>query len=283
MTERRFTEHTPRRMGFVVAFAALLALIAAVLPSSTAYSSAAKKHSQPKPTIVLVHGAFADASGWDAVAKRLQHRGYTVSAGEPAARPDGRRGVRQVFLDTLPRPDRPRRPLLRRRGHHQRRHRQRQRQSAGLHRRLCARRGRDGRCRERARRSPGASRCCSPTSVPRPFPGGAPDNPDVYINPAASVRCSPPTCRPRRPRSWRPASAPLRSPPSALRPVRRPGRRSRPGIIVASQDHTIPPTAERVMAARANAHTIEINSSHVAMISHPAVTTRLILRAATSG
>ena len=52
--------------------------------------------------------------------------------------------------------------------------------------------------------------------------------------------------------------------------------------LVASQDHTIPPTAERVMAARAGAHTIEINSSHVAMISHPGVTTRLILKAAAS-
>ena len=44
----------------------------------------------------------------------------------------------------------------------------------------------------------------------------------------------------------------------------------------------IPSTAERVMAARAGAHIIEINSSHVAMISHPGVTTRLILKAATS-
>jgi pimeloyl-ACP methyl ester carboxylesterase len=30
--------------------------------------------STPKPTIVLVHGAFADASGWDGVIERLQAR-----------------------------------------------------------------------------------------------------------------------------------------------------------------------------------------------------------------
>jgi hypothetical protein len=36
------------------------------------------------------------------------------------------------------------------------------------------------------------------------------------------------------------------------------------------------------MAARAGAHTIEIHSSHVAMMSHPDVSTRLILEAATS-
>src|SRR5262249_1805865 len=33
-----------------------------------------------KPTIVLVHGAFADASGWSEVIDRLQKRGYNVVA-----------------------------------------------------------------------------------------------------------------------------------------------------------------------------------------------------------
>jgi pimeloyl-ACP methyl ester carboxylesterase len=34
----------------------------------------------PKPTIVLVHGAWADASSWNAVASHLQNEGYTVLA-----------------------------------------------------------------------------------------------------------------------------------------------------------------------------------------------------------
>ncbi len=33
-----------------------------------------------KPTIVLVHGAFADASGWNGVTERLQDKGYKVLA-----------------------------------------------------------------------------------------------------------------------------------------------------------------------------------------------------------
>ena len=33
-----------------------------------------------KPTIVLVHGAFADASSWNGVIGRLQQQGYTVVA-----------------------------------------------------------------------------------------------------------------------------------------------------------------------------------------------------------
>jgi pimeloyl-ACP methyl ester carboxylesterase len=41
-----------------------------------------------KPTVVLVHGAFADGSSWDGVIERLQRRGYTTVA--PAI---GLRGV----------------------------------------------------------------------------------------------------------------------------------------------------------------------------------------------
>jgi hypothetical protein len=33
-----------------------------------------------KPTTVLVHGAFADASSWSGVIERLQQRSYTVVA-----------------------------------------------------------------------------------------------------------------------------------------------------------------------------------------------------------
>ena len=41
-----------------------------------------------KPTIVLVHGAFADGSSWNGVIERLLPEGYTVIA--PA---NGLRGV----------------------------------------------------------------------------------------------------------------------------------------------------------------------------------------------
>jgi pimeloyl-ACP methyl ester carboxylesterase len=34
----------------------------------------------PLPTVVLVHGAFADASSWNGVVTRLQKRGYTIVA-----------------------------------------------------------------------------------------------------------------------------------------------------------------------------------------------------------
>ncbi|GAA4483403.1 alpha/beta hydrolase [Rhodococcus olei] len=49
---------------------ALVAALAAALISPAA--------AQPKPTIVLVHGAFADTTSWDPVAAELRGRGYTV-------------------------------------------------------------------------------------------------------------------------------------------------------------------------------------------------------------
>jgi hypothetical protein len=39
------------------------------------------------PTIVLVHGAFADASSWNGVIERLQPQGYPVVRLSPPADP----------------------------------------------------------------------------------------------------------------------------------------------------------------------------------------------------
>ena len=52
--------------------------------------------------------------------------------------------------------------------------------------------------------------------------------------------------------------------------------------MVATADRSINPDQERMMAKRASAKTIEVNSSHVAYISHPKETAKLIEQAATS-
>jgi pimeloyl-ACP methyl ester carboxylesterase len=49
--------------------------------------------------------------------------------------------------------------------------------------------------------------------------------------------------------------------------------------MVAKNDRIIPPEAERAMAARANATTVEVNSSHVPMISQPQKVISLIVDA----
>ena len=50
--------------------------------------------------------------------------------------------------------------------------------------------------------------------------------------------------------------------------------------LVAQKDEAIPPDAERQFAARMGADTVEIPSSHVAMVSHPVEVTGLIEKAA---
>ena len=52
--------------------------------------------------------------------------------------------------------------------------------------------------------------------------------------------------------------------------------------MVATEDRSINPDQERMMAKRANAKTVEVNSSHVAYMSHPKETAKLIEEAATS-
>ena len=62
-----------------------------------------------------------------------------------------------------------------------------------------------------------------------------------------------------------------------------PAWRSLPSwYLVAQNDEALPPDAERQFAARMGATTVEIPSSHVAMVSHPAEVTDLIQKAAES-
>jgi pimeloyl-ACP methyl ester carboxylesterase len=53
--------------------------------------------------------------------------------------------------------------------------------------------------------------------------------------------------------------------------------------LVATNDEAIPPDAERMFAKRMGAHTIEVASSHLAMISHPGEVVELIELAAGRG
>ena len=63
----------------VLALGIALALVF-TLTSSASSGGGHKPKPAVKPTVVLVHGAFADASGWAAVVERLQRRGYDVLA-----------------------------------------------------------------------------------------------------------------------------------------------------------------------------------------------------------
>ncbi|MFJ9038418.1 alpha/beta fold hydrolase [Streptomyces sp. NPDC102406] len=60
----------------VVAAAVGLSVAAVTLPGA----AGAAPRPPVRPTIVLEHGAFADASGWDGVVRRLERAGYPVVA-----------------------------------------------------------------------------------------------------------------------------------------------------------------------------------------------------------
>jgi pimeloyl-ACP methyl ester carboxylesterase len=110
----------------------------------------------------------------------------------------------------------------------------------------------------------------------RPYPGGV----DVYITPSAfhGVFCAdlPADTAAVMAASQRPIDATALGEPSGV-----PAWKTIPSwYLVASNDEAIPPATERFMAKRAGATTVEIASSHVAMISHPGVVTDLIVDAA---
>src|SRR5260370_14987334 len=75
------------------------------LATSPAATAAAQDDNGVKPTIVLIHGAFADASGWGGVITRLQERGFTVLApANPLRSVSGDSAYIATFLATVNRP-----------------------------------------------------------------------------------------------------------------------------------------------------------------------------------
>jgi len=93
-----------RTMTTVLAVAGLL-IPAAQLASASTATARSVAQTGPKPSVVLIHGAWADSSSWDAVAGRLQRDGYTVYVP-----PDPLLGLRydsafvRDFLNTIPGP-----------------------------------------------------------------------------------------------------------------------------------------------------------------------------------
>jgi pimeloyl-ACP methyl ester carboxylesterase len=67
-----------RGAALLAAAAAVTVALAATGSADAAPAHAADQLAATKPTIVLVHGAWADASSFAPVASRLQHDGYTV-------------------------------------------------------------------------------------------------------------------------------------------------------------------------------------------------------------
>ena len=124
---------------------------------------------------------------------------------EPAARARLRRGVPPRLPGHHHRSRRTGRPLVRRRGHHQRRHRQPERPLPCLRRGVRAGRGRERGSGQRAGRWP--HRGDRPSRHPT-VPGGVGGDPDAYIDPAHFRRLFAQDLPRGRPPSWRRPSDP---------------------------------------------------------------------------
>jgi pimeloyl-ACP methyl ester carboxylesterase len=268
-----------RRPPIVTVLLALLGLVtlSASVPSTFAR---AEIRGGPKPTIVLIHGAFADASGWNGVIDLLRNDGYPVIAPANPLRDlvDDAEYLASI-LATIPGPvvlvghsyggavitnaaiDRPNVKALvyiaafaPDKGE----------SVFGL-----------------TVRSPGS--LLPPALRLRPFrqPGGALGN-DAYIDPAlfhdVFVGDVPASTAAEMAASQRPLT--LAAGTELTQAV---AWKSIPSwYMVAGLDHTIPPDVERFMARRAGSHVVEVGGSHVVMIEHPGAVADLIRAAADS-
>ncbi|SEM20668.1 alpha/beta fold hydrolase [Streptacidiphilus jiangxiensis] len=101
-----------RRLTTAVVWAAATLTVATAVVGGTASASApspvpvsANANAGAKPTIILEHGAFADASSWDAVIKRLEADGYPVVApADPLRGPAADAAVLRSVIDHIPGP-----------------------------------------------------------------------------------------------------------------------------------------------------------------------------------
>ena len=269
--------HRPRRFHLLVAaLAGILLLVGSTLTASASPESTqlGKGSGTTKPTIVLVHGAFADSSGWNTVAGRLIGDGYPVIAfSNPLRGPTADAEYLRQFLSTLDGP-------LVLVGH-----------SYGGAVITNAATGNPnvkslvyvaayapaaGESVAAANALGGGHTDVIDHLVVRRFPGASAGDADAYIDPAFF----PTLFAQDLPKSTARVLAATQRPgalAALLTPSGAPAWEDIPSwYLVARQDRIIPPEAERAMAARAGATTVEIDSSHVAMMSHPSAVVSLI-------
>lgn len=248
----------------------VVTLLTAALASWTLSPASAQSASQANiKNVVLVHGAFADGSGWEAVAEILKKDGYNVSVVQhpETSYAEDVKATNAVI-------DRQDGPVVLV-GH-----------SYG------------GAVITEAGNNPkvaalvyiaafaldaGESCATIEKNVPPASTGiKATNDGYFYIDPAV-FHADFAADLPKAKADFMAISQVLISADSFTHAIVNPAWKSKPTwYMVATADRSINPEQERMMAKRAKAKTVEINSSHVAYISHPKETTKLVVEAATS-
>ncbi|HET9997351.1 MAG TPA: alpha/beta hydrolase [Nocardioides sp.] len=283
----RTTSRSPKTFLVTVLLAVVTLLISAgpastQVPSTVADKRTVDSHTDrdERPTVVLVHGAFADASGWNDVAALLIADGYPVYAP-----PNPLRGLTTdaqylaTFLSTIDGPI----VLV---GHSYGGAVITQAATGNENVRalvyVAAYALAEGETVAAANELGGGHSDLLDHIVVRPYPGAPEGDGDVYVDPAAfrSVFAQdlPPSQTAAMAAGQRPATFGALVTPSGV-----PAWETIPSwYLRAGEDQLIPPAAQAAMAERAGAWTRTIRSSHVAMMSHPLATTSIILRAVRS-
>jgi pimeloyl-ACP methyl ester carboxylesterase len=253
----------------------------AILPAQMRSVQAAHASAQPKPTIVLEHGAWADGSSWAGVVWRLQHAGYTVDVppnplrgltSDPTYLADflstisgtivlvghsyggavitnaatGNPNVKAlVYIDAFI-PD----------------------QGESLLQLVSA--------------QPGSCIGGDPTQVFNlvPYPGGPSGDVDVYVKPAVFPGCFanglPAADGAVLASSQRPIAFSAITEPSGA-----PAWKTIPSwALVGTADNVLPPAEQLFMAQRANAHITQLPVPHLAMLARPGAVADIIMQAA---
>ncbi|MFE4699960.1 alpha/beta fold hydrolase [Streptomyces sp. NPDC056738] len=258
----------------------LLATGAFTLAGGTASASAtARTGDTGRPTVVLVHGVFADASGWNDTIARLQRAGFPVIApANPLRDLAGDSAYVSSVVDTVPGP-----VILV--GH-----------SYGGEVITNAGRGHTNvkalvyvgafapdegeSALQLASMFPGSMLPDALLTRPFPLPDGTPGGIDGYIDPArfhdVFAQDLPHSVTRLMAVTQRPGSVGGLGAGSGV-----PAWKSLPSwYVIPTADRVIPPAAQRFMAERAGSATVEVKgASHVVMMSHPDVVVRQILAA----
>ncbi|GAA5168408.1 MULTISPECIES: alpha/beta fold hydrolase [Amycolatopsis] len=247
---------------------AVLALLAGTV-SATA-SATGGSPGAPKPTVVLVHGAWADSSSWNPVIERLRRDGYPVRAiADPLQGLTSDTAYVTSYLATIGGP----KVLV---GH----------SYGGAVITNAATAVPDVKALVYVAgfipvqgETIGDLAAKSATPLPlitTPVPGGA----EVTIDPAqfrtAFAGDLDPTLAADLATTQRPANTRAVTDPSATE-----GFRTIPSwALLTRQDRAISPDLQRFMDARAGARITEVDASHAVMLSRPDVVTRLVEQAA---
>ena len=253
----------------------------ALLPTQSATVHAARTPEQPKPTVVIEHGAWADGSSWAGVVRRLQHAGYAVDVPpNPLRGLPGDAAYLASFLTSVAGP-----VILV--GH-----------SYGG---AVITNAATGNTNVKALvyvdafipdqgetilqltgAQPGSCLAASPPTVFNfaPYPGAPTGDADLYVKPALFRDCFanglPAAEGAVLTSTQRPLAASAISEPSGP-----PAWKTSPSwALIGTADKIIPPAEQLVMSQRAHAHVTEIRAPHLSMIASPEAVTDIILQAA---